>query len=93
MERDAELQFTIDAAKSNHFMRKFSSLKHHNSVILGCHVTKSLVDTQCKVTCARLAQNFNAFKMVVFASGAHIGYVLMFVACLQKFEVEIPGRN
>ena len=48
---------------------------------------------QCKVTCARLAQNFNAFKMVVFASGAHIGYVLMFVACLQKFEVELPGQN
>ena len=48
---------------------------------------------QCKVTCARLAQNFNAFKMVVFASGAHIGYVLMFVACLQRFEVEIPGQN
>ena len=48
---------------------------------------------QCKVTCARLAQNFNVFKMVVFASGAHIGYVLMFVACLQRFEVEIPGQN
>ena len=50
-------------------------------------------DAQCKVTCARLAQNFNVFKMVVFASGAHIGYVLMFVACLQRFEVEIPGQN
>ena len=51
------------------------------------------VCAQCKVTCARLAQNFNVFKMVVFASGAHIGYVLMFVACLQRFEVEIPGQN
>ena len=53
----------------------------------------TLHSAQCKVTCARLAQNFNVFKMVVFASGAHIGYVLMFVACLQRFEVEIPGQN
>ena len=73
-------------------------IKHRASVVVsqssraGVHGV-TLHSAQCKVTCARLAQNFNVFKMVVFASGAHIGYVLMFVACLQRFEVEIPGQN